>query len=49
MIRAQVPLSELFGYMTELRSATKGGGSYTMEFDHFEIAPDEVQKEFGLV
>jgi elongation factor G len=48
-IRARVPLAEMFGYMTELRSATRGGGTFTMEFDRFQIAPEEVQRRFGLV
>ena len=39
---------EMFGYMTELRSATKGQGGFTMEFSHFEQAPPEVLKNFGL-
>jgi len=34
-IRAMMPLSEMFGYATELRSATKGRGAFTMEFDHY--------------
>ena len=48
VIRAAVPLLEMFGYMTELRSATKGQGSFTMEFSHFEQAPSEVLNKFGL-
>ena len=48
VIRAGVPLLEMFGYMTELRSATKGQGSFTMEFSHFEQAPAEILKNFGL-
>jgi len=48
LVRASVPLAEMFGYMTELRSATKGRGGYTMEFHGFEEAPAEVQKQFGL-
>jgi elongation factor G len=48
VIRASVPLLEMFGYMTELRSATKGQGSFTMEFSHFEQAPAEILRKFGI-
>jgi len=48
LVRATVPLAEMFGYMTELRSASKGRGSYTMEFQGFEEAPAQVQERFGL-
>lgn len=48
IITATVPLSGMFGYMTELRSATQGRGSFTMEFSHYDRAPDEVQARFGL-
>ncbi|MBN1141272.1 MAG: elongation factor G [Deltaproteobacteria bacterium] len=48
MIRAEVPLSQMFGYMTELRSATKGRGTFTMEFSHFSPAPKEDQERFGF-
>ncbi|MDX2480864.1 MAG: elongation factor G [Desulfuromusa sp.] len=48
VIRATVPLLEMFGYMTELRSATKGQGSFTMEFSHFDQAPPETLKKFGV-
>jgi elongation factor G len=47
-VRAFVPLAEMFGYMTELRSATKGRGTFTMEFSHFEDAPAEVMQRMGL-
>jgi elongation factor G len=49
IVRATVPLVEMFGYMTELRSATKGQGSFTMEFSHFDQAPPETLKKFGLL
>nr|WP_157040102.1 elongation factor G [Pelobacter propionicus] len=49
LIRATAPLAGMFGFMTELRSATRGRGSYTMEFLCFEEAPQEVQQRFGLV
>ena len=48
VIAAHVPLSEMFGYMTELRSATRGRGTFTMEFSRFDTAPPETQRKFGL-
>jgi elongation factor G len=44
VIRAQVPLSEMFGYSTDLRSGTQGRGVYTMQFDHYEEVPANVAK-----
>jgi len=44
IIRAEVPLSELFGYATSLRSLTKGRASYSMEPKHFEIVPETIQE-----
>ncbi|MDX5298473.1 MAG: elongation factor G, partial [Gammaproteobacteria bacterium] len=41
-IRAQVPLSEMFGYATDLRSATQGRATYSMEFSHYSEAPSNV-------
>ncbi|NYT63330.1 elongation factor G [Alcaligenaceae bacterium] len=41
-IRAEVPLSEMFGYSTTLRSATQGRASYTMEFKHYAAAPSQI-------
>ncbi len=42
VIDAKVPLSEMFGYATEIRSMTQGRGSFTLEFDHYEPAPNNV-------
>jgi elongation factor G len=42
VITALVPLAETFGYATDLRSLTQGRASYTMEFDHYEEAPQAV-------
>ena len=39
VVKAKVPLSEMFGYATELRSMTQGRGTYTMSFSHYEEAP----------
>lgn len=44
-IHAKVPLSEMFGYTTSLRSMTEGRGSMTMEFDHYEVVPTNVATE----
>jgi len=42
VVRAMVPLSEMFGYVTNLRSMTEGRGSSTMEFDHYAVVPQNV-------
>ena len=44
-IIAKVPLSEMFGYTTQLRSMTSGQGSAQMEFDHYEVVPNNVAQE----
>lgn len=44
-IKAKVPLSELFGYVTELRSMTQGRANPTMEFSHYEVVPKNVEAE----
>ena len=41
-IKAEVPLSEMFGYATSLRSMTQGRANYTMEFKHYAEAPKNV-------
>jgi len=41
-VKAEVPLSEMFGYSTSLRSQTQGRASYTMEFKHYADAPRNV-------
>jgi elongation factor G len=44
-IRAHVPLAELFGYATDLRSMTQGRGTFTMEFDYYDQVPEELSKQ----
>ncbi|GEL88930.1 elongation factor G [Pediococcus parvulus] len=44
-IHAFVPLSEMFGYATTLRSASQGRGTFTMTFDHYEAVPKSIQEE----
>jgi len=45
IVEAEVPLAQMFGYVTDLRSFTQGRGSYTMEFDHFGETPRSVQED----
>ena len=45
VIKADVPLSEMFGYATDMRSATQGRATYTMEFSRYEKAPKSVEEE----
>jgi elongation factor G len=44
-VRAMVPLAEMFGYATELRSATQGRGVFTMEFDHYDRVSDNLARQ----
>lgn len=52
VVRAKVPLSEMFGYTTTLRSMTEGRASMTMEFDHYAVVPPniamDIKKERGI-
>ncbi|AMA64374.1 MAG: elongation factor G [Kurthia gibsonii] len=45
VVRAMVPLAEMFGYATTLRSATQGRGTFSMVFDHYEEVPKSVSEE----
>jgi len=40
-----VPLSEMFGYATDLRSKTQGRATFTMQFDHYERVPNNLAEE----
>ena len=44
-INAIVPLSEMFGYATALRSRTQGRGNYSMQFDHYEEVPKSIAEK----
>ena len=45
MVKAYVPLAEMFGYSTDLRSRTQGRGNYSMFFDKYEQAPKSIQEK----
>ncbi|MFN3364858.1 MAG: elongation factor G, partial [Exiguobacterium mexicanum] len=45
VVKAMVPLSEMFGYATSLRSRTQGRGTYSMHFDHYEEVPKSIAEE----
>ncbi len=45
VVRANVPLSQMFGYATDLRSATQGRATYSMQFDHYAPMPASLQEE----
>jgi len=42
VVRAKAPMAELFGYATDLRSRTQGRGTYTMQFAHYDVVPQQV-------
>ena len=45
VVDAYIPLSEMFGYATDLRSKTQGRATYSMQFDHYEKVPDSIAEE----
>jgi len=45
VVNAHVPLANMFGYATELRSMTQGRASYSMEFDHYQPLPQNLVDE----
>ena len=45
IIHSYVPLAEMFGYSTDLRSRTQGRGNYVMEVDHYEPCPKNIQEK----
>ena len=51
VVRSFIPLSEMFGYATTLRSASQGRGTFSMQFDHYEDVPrslaEDIIKQHG--
>lgn len=47
VVKARVPLSEMFQYVSSLRSLTKGRASYSMELDSYEQVPGNIEKELA--
>jgi elongation factor G len=45
IVRGYVPLAEMFGYATDLRSKTQGRGVYSMQFHHFDRIPDSIREK----
>ena len=45
IVQAEVPLAAMFGYATDLRSATQGRATFTMQFDHYEPVPQSLSEE----
>ena len=45
VIDAKIPLAEMFGYATQIRSMTQGRGSFTMEFDHYAEVPGNIAQQ----
>ncbi|MBP5301494.1 MAG: elongation factor G [Bacilli bacterium] len=49
IISANVPLAQMFGYVTDLRSLTQGRGSYSMQFSHYEECPKNIQEQIKKI
>jgi elongation factor G len=47
VVRSEIPLSEMFGYATDLRSFTQGRGSYSMQFDHYAEVPKSIAEKIA--
>lgn len=47
IVQAEIPLSEMFGYATDLRSITQGRGSYSMQFDHYSEVPKSIAEKIA--
>ena len=45
VVQSMIPLANMFGYATDLRSFTQGRGNYTMQFDHYEEVPKSISEE----
>jgi elongation factor G len=45
VVKAQVPLADMFGYSTDLRSRTQGRATYTMQFHSYNQVPESISKE----
>jgi elongation factor G len=45
VINAEVPLAEMFGYATDVRSNTQGRATYTMQFDRYEVVPPNIAEK----
>jgi len=45
ILKTKVPLANMFGYMTTLRSMTQGRGTFVMQFDHYEEVPANIAKD----
>jgi elongation factor G len=45
VVNAMVPLSTMFGYVNTLRSMSQGRAQFSMEFDHYEVVPNQVSEE----